>query len=134
MREELNGGNINRLGDLANAVDLGDLLAFLVQKAAATETGITPSSDVATLAAPAKKVFHLNATAGTFTGILDLKIGDSTVSPSSGEAVWAGPGNDEIRLNSADAITALSAWYSRTDEANVEMTLTSRRLGQHDTA
>lgn len=127
IREELNASSMNRIDSLGRAIGLGDLLGWLIQDAGNTETGIVPAANVATLAAIPGVLLDLVSTAGVFTGRLALKIGDASVLPASGEAVWDGA--TSVRLNATDAVTALDAKYIR---ATNTVSMLDRTLSQQD--
>lgn len=136
IREDLNNGpGPYRIADNHRALCMGDLLGLIIAGLANTETGVVPvvtgggAPDVATLAAAPTCLLDAVATAGTFTGRLALKIGDASVLPKTGEAVWGGPGSLEVRLNAGDAITAVDFKYTQsTDTASI----LERALGQRD--
>jgi hypothetical protein len=132
VQESINNGVAQQMPDMFRQLGLGSMLGAILQGMTPTEAGVVPAANVATLANAAGYVWHILATAGVFTGILNLKIGDASVLPESGEAVWAGPGSTTLRLNAADAITAVSVWYGRADGVNTQFSAGSRSLGQSD--
>lgn len=133
LRETLNNGVLQQKVDVDRTVCMGDLMSRLIVASAADETAIDTTAGTAgehTLAAAPSCVLHANAVAGTFTGQLALLIGDvNTVSPASGEMLWAGPGSAELRFNVGDAITDLDIWYTVPADTT---SLMDRTLGQSD--
>jgi hypothetical protein len=113
MRDELNKCNLNRLDELmSNGCSLGEILTFLLKKATAIESGVTPSSNIATLANIPSAMFQVNATAATTTGIKTLRKGViGTDVPATGECVWQ-PGTKRVAFAAVDAVTAASFTYA----------------------
>lgn len=138
LRETLNNGDANRLPNVFGDGKLGSLMAMLIAGLTPTEAGVVPTTtnpswDFLNLANAAQVVAQVNATAGTFTGILALKINpDDNDLPSSGEVFWDGPGTTRLRFAKADAITAVSITYARADAGNLACSLLDRTLGQRD--
>lgn len=114
LRAELNKSDPNRTPDVGREVQMGELMTLLIAGLTPTETGVVPSSDVATLAAQPNAMFQIDATAGTVTGIKKLLkgpiTGEDAVVPKTGEAVW--DGGLQVLFNAADAVTAASFTYS----------------------
>lgn len=122
LRQVMNTNNPNQLSDALKDLPLGELLTFLIKGATPTQTGVVPSSNVATLAAVATGMFQVNATTATVTGIKTLlrgKIsGTGALVPATGECVWDGA--NKLLFAAADAVTAVSATYSvAADKASV---------------
>ncbi len=133
LRDSLNGSaQLGRLNDILKALGFGDLLALVIRGLTATETGVTPSSNVATLANVPTVLLQVNGTAGTSTGIKTLFLapisGAGAYVPKAGECVWQ-PGTKKVLFNAADAITAASFTYSVGTEA---VSILPRQLGQSD--
>lgn len=127
LRDSLNTADPNRLSAALQEINLGDLLTTLISLAAGTETSLSPSSNVVTLAVVPNEVFQVNVTAGT-TGIRKLLKGPQTIAPAAGEAVWT-PGTRLIKFSSADTNTTVSVTYSRsTDKASILL----RNIGEQD--
>lgn len=130
LRELLNRSkaNLNTLSDAVGDLELGDLIVLLINDLTATETGVVPASDVATLAAQPTAMFQINATAGTVTGIKKLLkgpiSGEDAVVPKTGEAVW--DGGTQVLFNAADAVTAASFTYATAADVD---SVTQRDLG-----
>jgi hypothetical protein len=116
LQAVLDSGNLNDIADAAGKLGLGTLLGYLVAKATATESGVSPASNVATLAnAPvANGLFQVNATAGTTTGIKKLRqgpiTGPSALVPATGECVWDGA--KSVLFAAVDAVSAASFTYA----------------------
>jgi len=114
IRDSLNSGNPNRVADALRSISFGDLLNLLASALTATETGVTVTANVATLANQPTAFVLANATTATSTGIKALKIGQITgpnaVIPNPGEAVW--DGNKKVLFNVADAVTAAAFTYA----------------------
>lgn len=133
LRDSFNSSDPNRIDAANRDLGLGELLTLVIKGLTATETGVTPSSDVATLANQPSKMFQINATAGTSTGIKKLLIGPITgggaVVPNPGEAVW--DGGLKVLFNHADAITAASFTYAKADGTDKASALL-RAIGEQD--
>lgn len=136
LRDELNNADPNRLADafrLGPSIGLGDLLNKVIAGLTATETGVTPASNVATLANQPSSLFQVNVTAGTSTGVKKLKKGPITgpkaITPAAGECVW--DGGKKVLFAAADGATAVSFTYATA--ADVTCSILSRVLGQSDT-
>lgn len=129
VREDINNGVGQRLASDMQSFLGGDLLGFLIRGLTATEAAAAVTANVKALANAASMIFHIQATAGTYTGPVRLLLGDSSVSPGPGEAVWQ-PGQLNVRFNAADAITAASFWYARVDQVNSFASCLERKLGQ----
>lgn len=129
IRQDLNLGNAQRVAGDFQAASLGDMLGFLIRSATATEAAAAVTANAKTLANAASAIFHIQATAGTYTGVIELLLGDDSVTPGSGQAVW-NPAGSVVRFNAADAVTAASFWYARADQANSFASVLERQLGQ----
>lgn len=134
LREMLNNSNPVNIADCFREIMAGSLLGFLIQSAGFTQTAVVPTAGntLVTFAAAIAEIYDLIAVAGTFTGRLTLKIKGDDYTPTTGEAVWAGPGSTTIRLNPSDAITSVSAKYARLDASNCVTSDLNRNLGQRD--
>lgn len=133
LRDSLNASmQPQRLADVLKDLRLGDLLALLIRMITATETGVTPASNVATLANVPTLMLQINATTATVTGVKTLLIGPITgagaIVPATGFAVWS-PGTKKVLFAAADAVTAASFTYSVGTEA---VSILPRQLGQVD--
>lgn len=120
IRAELNTTDLNRLAEDLAGIPLGELLTLLIKRFSATETGVVPSSNVATLAAIPTAVLQVNVTAGTTTGIMTLLKGVvGTKVPATGQCVWQ-PGTKLVSFAAADVVTAVSFTYVvATDKASI---------------
>lgn len=121
MRTELNIADQNRLSPALSleqgGIAFGEAMALLLTNAYTenpTETAVTPSSNVATLAAQPVQMFIIAATAATHTGVKKLLIGpisgDGAITPATGEAVW--DGGTKVLFSSVDVVTAAAFLYS----------------------
>jgi hypothetical protein len=132
MREALNNGVVQQLGDILRETDIGDLLSLLLAATAPTEAAAAVASNAKTLANAASLLFDVVATAGGVTGRKTILIGDSTVIPQGGQIVWDGPGSTSVRFAAADAVTAADFRYIRQDGVGRVVGILERRLGQQD--
>ena len=118
IRDLLNGGGLNTLGDVNQAIGLGELLSHMISLASATPTetltGGILVSNVGIMAAVPSALFQVNGSAGTHTGIKKLRKGPITgpnaVIPAAGECVWDGGLN--ILFSTYDAITTALVFYA----------------------
>lgn len=131
MRLDADKADPNRLPDIFRELGLGALLAKLIAALTVTESAITVTTNVATLAnQPAPTIWQINATAGTTTGVKALKIGAITgpgaIVPKTGEAVWDGA--KKVLFATVDAVTAASFTYPTA--ADAVPTILQRDSGQ----
>ena len=135
VRDQLNGVEVaNNLPDLCVSVGMGELLSYLLAKAAYTDTGIAVTSNVATLnAAPTSqglfKCVVASVSGGSATGAKTLLkgpiSGSGAIVPATGQCVW--DGNTKVLFAAGDlAATASFTYAVATDVASVTMKL----LGQ----
>ena len=107
-RGTLNAADPNRTDAALNSIRFGSVLNMLLAAAAYTETGVSPSSSVATLANQPESLLDVFATAGTTTGrktVLKGPIsGVGALVPTTGQCVW--DGNKKVLFASADAVSA----------------------------
>lgn len=128
LRDSLNTADPNRLSAALQDIELGEMLTMLIAAAAGTQTGLSPSSNVVTLAAVPTAVYQVNVTAGSPTGIRKLLKGPQTIAPATGECVWT-EGTALIKFSAADTNTTVSVTYARsTDKASILL----RNLGEKD--
>jgi len=115
IRTDLNRSNLNQLADNFNQLELGELLVHLIANAAATEAGVVPAANIATLANVPSAIFQVNATAAASTGIKKLLkapiTGSGAVAPAPGQCVWDGALS--VLFNTVDAVTQASFTYCR---------------------
>jgi hypothetical protein len=102
--------NKARVDILALRAELASTLAGTV--GGATETGVTVTSNAATMAAAASSLISVRATAGTFTGVLQL-VTDPTLTLVSGQVFW--DGNTALKFAPVDAITTIDILYAKAD-------------------
>jgi hypothetical protein len=131
VRDQLNGVEVaNNLPDLAVSVQLGEVLTFLLEKASFTETGISVTSNVATLANQPTQIFMAvgitSAPASTTKTLLKGPIsGTGAIVPATGQCVWDGA--KKVLFAAGDlAATASFTYATATDAASV----TAKLLGQ----
>jgi hypothetical protein len=94
-----------------------DILALRAELAAAlvgtvggaTETGVVPVANVATMAASASSIISVRATAAGTTGVKKL-VRDPTHTLVTGEVFWNG--TDKLTFAAIDAVTACDLLYS----------------------
>ena len=118
IRNDLNTGLPGRLASAQQKINFGELISYIVAKLTATESGVTVTTNVATLANTPSAVFQINATAGTTTGVKKLRQGPITgtnaLVPATGEAVW--DGGKKVLFAAVDAITTASFTYAQTTD------------------
>ena len=125
MRDTLNSGNPNTLGDASQALPLGELLSYVIAKLGFTETGIAVTANVATLAAQPTAIFQVvGITAVPASTVKKLRKGPITgpnaIVPAAGEAVWDGALS--VLFAAADVATTASFTYAvATDLASATM-------------
>lgn len=122
LRQDFNDSSPNNVADLRRRLQSGDLLTLLIKSLTATEAGVVPAANVATLAATPTSLFQVNATTATVTGIKKLRRGPITgsgaITPATGEAVW--DGGTKVLFNVADAVTVASFTYvTAADKASI---------------
>ena len=116
LQAVLDSGNLNDLADVAAKAGLGTMLAYACSKMGYTETGISVTTNVATLAnAPTTNgLFQVVATAGTTQGVKKLRKGPTTgasaIVPATGECVWDGA--KSVLFAAVDAVSAASFTYA----------------------
>lgn len=128
IRDTLNSGNPNVLGDAFQAIGLGELLSLLIATAAGTPTetlaGGSIVNSLATMGAVPTALFYVNGTVGGTTGVKKLRkgpvSGPNAIVPASGECVW--DGGLHILFAAVDAITTCTVLYAvATDKASITM-------------
>ena len=114
LREVLNGGNPNEVFDAMVRGRLGDMLAYACSKMGFTETGISVTSNVATLANTPKALFQCVVASGTTTGVKKLRkgpvSGTGALVPATGECVW--DGGTKVLFAAADVAATASFTYA----------------------
>ncbi len=116
IRTQLDTVPPNSTFDLLREMPFGGLLNALIKGLAFTETGVVPSSNVATLANQPSSLGLLRALATAETGTVHEKeviigpiTGAQAIIPPAGVCVW--DGGVKVLFNSADAVTAASFLY-----------------------
>ena len=116
LQAVLESGNLNDLADARGKAGLGTLLAYAASKMGYTETGITVTSNAATLAnAPTSNgLFQVVAASGTVTGVKKLRkgpvTGASALVPATGEVIWDGA--KSLLFAAVDAVATASITYA----------------------
>lgn len=115
-RDVLNAANPNNVIDALRDIGLGELLNALINAMASTETGVSVTANVMTLAnQPSVKPFEVEATTGTTLGKKKVFQGPITgpqaIVPAAGQVVW--DGGTKILFASVDAITVAKATYAK---------------------
>jgi hypothetical protein len=114
LRETLNGGNPNEVFDAMVRMNLGDVLSYAISKMGYTETGITVTANVATLAAAPKALFQCVAVSATHAGVKKLRRGPITgpnaLVPAAGECVW--DGGTKVLFAAYDVVATASFVYA----------------------
>jgi hypothetical protein len=126
LQAVLDSGNINQLGDAAEKLGLGTLLAYAASKMGFTETGIAVTSNVSTLAnAPTSaglfQCVVASVSGGSATGAKKLRrgpvSGSGALVPAAGECIW--DGGKKVLFAAADlALTASFTYAVATDLAS----------------
>lgn len=129
LRDTLNQSGSNQLADAFRDIKIGELLSYIVALLGFTETGITVTANIATLANAPTAMFQLTAATGTVTGVKKMLrgpiSGEDAVIPITGEAVW--DGGTRVLFAAADVVATASFTYARaTNLASVTM----RDMGQ----
>jgi len=128
LRDSLNTVDPNRLAEVLRLMGFGEMLNLLLSALTATETGVTVTANVATLANVPSSFVLINGTAGTSTGIKTLRqgaiSGPNAVPPVAGEAVWDGA--KKVLFSTADAITTAAFTYATA--ANVSRSILAQPL------
>lgn len=109
----------NQSFDLLRETPFGALFNLMIKQLTFTETGVVPSSHVATLAAqPTPERGLLRALATAETGAVPEKkiligpiTGAQALVPAPNQCVW--DGGVKVLFNTADAVTAASFLYSK---------------------
>jgi hypothetical protein len=130
IRDELNQGPANRIGAIFRDLGLGEILSLIIGALTATETGVTVTANVATLANQPSTLIQANATTATATGEkLLLKgpiTGPNAVVPAAGQAVW--DGGKKVLFAAADVVTVAKFTYPTA--ATVTPSLLQRSVGE----
>lgn len=129
LRDSLNTSDPNRLPTATQILSMGDLLNLLITAATPTQSSVTVTSNVATLANVPSTLFQVNASAGTSTGVKTLLIGTQSIVPAVGQCVWT-PGTKTVKFNAADAVSA--AHFTYATAADVTASILQRAIGEQD--
>ncbi len=132
LRDTMNQGEAQRLPDVDRDVQMGELINALINDMSNTETSVTVTSNVATLANTPQALFDAKISAGTSTGSKKiLKVTNAFLTannPAAGSCYW--DGGVKVKFNATDAGTAAHFKYSRA--ADVSCGYLQRALNQQD--
>jgi hypothetical protein len=133
IRVELNKDNPNRLGDALRSFAFGDVINMLIKALTVTESAISVTTNVATLANQPSANGLLRALATAETGTVHEKLirvgpitGPQKVTPAPNECVW--DGGKKVLFNTVDAVTAASFTYPT--DADTTAGVLQREIGQ----
>lgn len=129
IRNEMNGAGENRMNDALRELGFGDLVNALIGTLAATETGISITNNVATMANQPSYLWQVNGiggTAGIKTILRGPITGNQKVTPAPGQVVW--DGGKKLLFNVADANTTTTLRYATAADATASAM--SREIGQ----
>lgn len=132
LRATMNQGEAQRLADIDRDVGIGDLVNALINAMSNTETSVTVTTNVATLANKPAYLLDAKVSAGTSTGSkMILKVSNAYLTannPAAGTCFW--DGNTKVKFASADAATA--AHFKYTQAGDSTCSYLQRALGQQD--
>jgi hypothetical protein len=112
VRDGLNSNVLGIQADAIAKVPLGELFAILLPALTFTETGVSVTSNVATLAAKPSALVIVQATAGSVQGVKKL-VRDPLHVLATGEAYW--DGNLIVNFAAIDAVSAAKFLYAKAD-------------------
>jgi hypothetical protein len=114
LRDTMNQGEAGRLPDVDREIKIGDLLNALINALANTETSVTVTSNVATLAATPVQLWDAKISAGTTVGSKRvLRVSNAYLTanaPAVGDCFWDGA--TKVKFNAADNGSAAHFKYS----------------------
>ncbi len=126
LRDDLNQGDPNRLGDVNRDVKMGEAMALLLASLTPTQSSVAVSTTAytATLSATPTQIFQVNCTAGTVTGVKELLqgpiTGEDAITPLTGQVVWNG--GVTLKFAAADLVSATHVTYAvSTTKASILM-------------
>lgn len=135
LRATLNAGDANRVDSALQTIKLGDLLNNLITSRTPTESSVTVTSNVATLANQPSSLFQVNVatvSGGSATGVKTLLKGPITgagaIVPAAGQCVW--DGGKKVLFATADL--AATAHFTYATDADVTCSLLQRDIGERD--
>lgn len=118
LRDVLNASDPNRNDSALQELAQGDLLNLIIKGLTPTESAVTVTSNVATLAATPATFLDINAVGGTTQGRKKLRKGPITgpqkITPATGEAVWDGA--TKVLFATVDAVSSANFTYSKTTD------------------
>lgn len=131
LRGTMNQGEAQRLADIDRDIGIGDLVNSLINAMSNTETSVTVTSNVATLANKPAYLFDAKVSAGTTTGSKQiLKVSNAFLvanTPAAGTCYW--DGNTKVKFSSTDGATA--AHFKYTQASDSTCSYLQRSLGQN---
>jgi|HubBroStandDraft_2_1064218.scaffolds.fasta_scaffold60005_3 hypothetical protein len=132
LRATANQGEAGRLADVDRDIQMGEFLNAMINGMTATETGVSVTSNVATLAGTPVVLWDANGTAGTTTGhkqVLKVSAAYLTANnPAAGTCYWNG--STSVKFSSVDAISTAAFKYPKA--ADVTCSYLQRTLGEVD--
>lgn len=132
LRDTMNQGESQRVADIDRDFKQGELINALLNALANTETSVTVTANVATLANTPLVVWDAKVSAGTSTGSkLVRKVSNAFLTanaPAAGECFW--DGGVKVKFNAVDAATAAHFKYPLA--ADSSCSFMRRVLGQVD--
>lgn len=122
LQNILDNGDANRVVDALRKIGFGSLLNKVVAGMTYTETGVSATTNVGTLAnQPSARPFSVNATTATATGEKIVRqgpvSGTGALVPNAGEVIW--DGGKKLLFNVADNVTVFKALYATAADAVV---------------
>jgi hypothetical protein len=132
LRDTMNQGEPGRLPDIDRDVFAGEFVNAMLLAMSATESGVSVTTNVATLANTPLVLWDANATTATATGHKKvLKVSNAFLTannPPAGSCYW--DGGLKVKFNSADAATVAAFKYPKAADASVSYL--QRSLGEQD--
>lgn len=132
LRDTMNQGEAVRLPDVDRDMKQGELINALINALANTETSVTITSNVATLAGSPLVLWDAKISAGTTVGSkLVRKVSNAFLTanaPAAGECFWDGA--TKVKFNAVDAGSAAHFKYPLVGDSSCSFL--RRVLGQVD--
>lgn len=124
LRDSMNQGEPGRLADVDRDILMGEFVNAMLLAMAATETSVTVTSNVATLAGTPLVLWDANVSAvsgGSATGHKQVqKVSNAFLTannPAAGTCFW--DGGTKVKFSSADLATAAHFKYPKASDASV---------------
>ena len=128
----MNQGEPGRLADLDRDVQAGEFVNAMINAMTATESGVSVTTNVATLAATPVVLWDAKATTATHTGSKQvLKVSNAFLTannPATGTCYW--DGGTKVKFSTVDAATVASFKYPVSTDATCSYL--QRTLGEVD--